>query len=106
MLGQVQMPPWLHALLVRTNLHQYNHLFSQSRNRCTSTVFVHSSLVPDVLISLPMVCGRNALARVRQSARTSLVDWLVALPQVELNTTLADVTRIPLNNAHNKSLAN
>ena len=32
--------------------------------------------------------------------------WLVALPQVELSTTLADVTRIPLNNAHNKSLAN
>ena len=30
----------------------------------------------------------------------------MALPQVELSTTLADVTRIPLNNAHDKSLAN
>ena len=70
-------------------------------------MFVRRSLDPAVLISLPMVvCGRNALARVRQSARTPLVGWLVALPQVELNTTLADVNRIPLNNAHNESLAN
>ena len=67
---------------------KYYLLFSQSRNRCTSTVFVRRSLDPAVLISLPMVCGRNALARVRQGARTPLVGWLVALPQVELNTTL------------------
>ena len=38
--------------------------------------------------------------------KTPLVGWLVALPQVELDTTLADVSRIPLNNAHNVSLAN
>ena len=38
--------------------------------------------------------------------KTPLVGWLVALPQVELDTTLADVSRIPLNNAHNVSLTN
>ena len=53
------------------------------------TAFVRRSLGPAVLISLPTICERNALARVRHSAGAPVVGWFVALLQVELNTTLA-----------------
>ena len=94
------------SLKVATEIWSPEHSSARMHRLLGPAVFVRRSLDPAVLISLSMVCGRNALACVRQSAQTPLVGWLVALPQVELDTTLADVTRIPLNNAHNVSLAN
>ena len=94
------------SLKVATEIWSPEHSSARMHRLLGPAVFVRRSLNPAVLISLSMVCGRNALACVRQSAQTPLVGWLVALLQVELDTTLPDVTRIPLNNAHYVSLAN
>ena len=69
------------SLKVATKIWSPEHSSARMHRLLCPTVFVRRSLDPAVLISLPTVCGRNALARV-----SPLVGWLVALPQVELNT--------------------
>ena len=81
--------PWRCSKKVAKEIWSPEHSSARMHRLLGPTVFVRRSLDPAVLISLPTVCGRNALARVRQSARALVVGWFVALLQVELNTTLA-----------------
>ena len=72
------------------------HSFARMHRLLGPTAFVRRSLFLAVLISLLTICGRNALARVKQSARAPVVNWFVALPQVKVDDILAcTVCRMP-----------
>ena len=64
------------SLKVATEIWSPEHSSARMHRLLGPAVFVRRSLVPAVLISLSMVCGRNALACVRQSAQNPF-GWLV-----------------------------